>query len=345
MKRKIMLAVATVVTISQLAGTAVPVLADEPGEETLIEMTDLLGGDEEIENLTTDEVDSLDGVQEDPAGPIFGSEEPDAVPEAVEDEYDSDTRDGNPDDILSDEMSASPQTDAATTKNVSDYKMFWNNVNTSVVLNGPSKATKFTVKKGKKLKLDAIALYHYNNGDGKTPGTITLKKGNTKIGSWKATGRYYNQWWDVFPNKTLSAGTYTITCSSKGTWSCNSISKKAGFAEVYGTYKGSEKLGKPVISSIKYDKKKNNIVYYKIKWGKVKGATGYEFQNSLQKNFKVCNKTRKTNTYAYNCLKYRSTKDNQIVYVRVRAYKKSGKKYTYGPWSKVKKYVFSYDRK
>ncbi|MCR5737230.1 MAG: Ig-like domain-containing protein, partial [Eubacterium sp.] len=42
-------------------------------------------------------------------------------------------------------------------------------------------------------------------------------------------------------SKSLSAGTYTIICSSNATWSCNSISNFSGFAAVYGTYSDAKK--------------------------------------------------------------------------------------------------------
>ena len=124
---------------------------------------------------------------------------------------------------------------------VTNYREYWSNVNTTQVMSGPSQATTFIVPSGKNLSLKAITLYHYNNGVGATPETITLKKGTQTIGTWNAVGRYNNQWWDVFPSKVLSAGTYTITCSNNATWSCNGISNYAGFAAVYGTYSNATK--------------------------------------------------------------------------------------------------------
>ncbi|SFB22902.1 hypothetical protein SAMN05216249_11426 [Acetitomaculum ruminis DSM 5522] len=229
----------------------------------------------------------------------------------------------------------------AEAKSVSDYKKAWTNVNTAAVQNGPTKSTTFKVSSGKKLKLQAITLYHYNYARGVTPGKITLKKGSKKIGTWKAKGRYYNQWWDVFPNKTLSAGTYTITCSSKKTWSCNSTSKYAGFAEVYGTFTGGTSLKKPVINSIKYDSKADGYVYFKITWGKVSKADGYEAQVCTNKNFKSPIKGTITNNYVYH--RYGTgNKKNVTYYVRVRAYKKSGSKNIYSKWSSVKSYVIKW---
>ncbi len=229
-------------------------------------------------------------------------------------------------------------------KSVSDYTVYWSNVNTYGVSNGPTSTTTFTVPSGKKLQLDAISLYHYNYGSGKTPGKITLKKGSTKIGTWSATGHYYNQWWDVFPNKTLSAGTYTITCSSKSTWSYNSSSENAGFAEVYGKYVSSNSLGKPTIKSVKYYSKVDNIVRYQIVYSKVSKATGYQLQISKKKDFSTI--FLKQNAKVTTVYQWRNTTnpDNTRFYVRVRAYKKSGSKTIYSKWSDTKSYIFSFKK-
>ncbi len=85
------------------------------------------------------------------------------------------------------------------------------------------------------------------------------------------------------------------------------------------------------LTSAKSSKKKK----INVKWKKRSGVSGYEVMWSTTKNFKKnflsvkvsgSNKTSKTLTTA------QSKKD---YYVRVRAYKKSGKKYTYYSWSKT----------
>ncbi len=225
----------------------------------------------------------------------------------------------------------------AKAKNVSDYYVFWKNVNYySSVSNGPTKATKFTISKGKKITLDAISLYHYNHGSGKIPGKITLEKGNTKIGAWKAKGRNNNQWWDVFPNIILSAGTYTITCSSNNTWSYNSDSNNAGFAVVYGTHPGSDSLGKPTIKSVKRKENHQGYPVYRIKWKKVPGASYYMIQTSKYKDFSSPSECLEEKTYVSLVF---SKEKNVRYYSRVRAYKKSGSKYIYSKWSATKSYV------
>ncbi len=315
MKKTLMFAVAAVLTFSQCLQAVVPVFADETGDEELLELTDMPAEADELEGLTENGPD------------LHVLEDGDVL---IEDEPATAATDG---DFYSADGSVNAE-DLAT-KQVSDYKLFWSNVNSGAVYNGPTKATTFTVPKGKTLRLDAIGLYHYNYGAGKAPGKITLKKGKTKIGSWTAKGRYYNQWWDVFPNKKLSAGTYTITCSSNATWSYNGSSGYAGFAEVYGKYTSGDKLGKPVITSIKYINKTKTVKNYKIRWSKVKGAKGYEIQASRNKNFKKIIASCKTSK-CY-CTFNRDRRSKKPVYQRVRAYKKSGSKTVYGPWSKKKK--------
>ena len=77
--------------------------------------------------------------------------------------------------------------------------------------------------------------YHYNNGNGSTPGTIALKHSDgTTYGPWSASGTTQNQYWTVTPNVTIKAGTYTVVDSNTTTWSYNSSSKNAGFVQIEG---------------------------------------------------------------------------------------------------------------
>jgi len=87
----------------------------------------------------------------------------------------------------------------------------------------------------------SITNYHWNNGQGAIPGTISLRdsSGNT-LGTWTATtrpgqGGVPNANWDVRPNVTLSPGTYTIIDSDPSTWSQNSQSNNVGMSVVKGT--------------------------------------------------------------------------------------------------------------
>jgi predicted secreted protein len=198
---------------------------------------------------------------------------------------------------------------------ISNYTEVWSNVNTTQVTSNPSKATTFIVPNGKVLNLKAITLYHYNSGYGATPGTVTLKMGAKVIGTWNATGRYYNQWWDVFTSKILSAGTYSITCSSNATWSCNSISNYSGFAAVYGTYsdakKATNKSSKKIYLSKKSAKlKKGQTLKLKLKNAKasqVKWSTSKKKVATVSKKgvVKAKKKGKATITAKYKGKKYK----------------------------------------
>ncbi len=87
--------------------------------------------------------------------------------------------------------------------------------------------------------------------------------------------------------------------------------------------------GKTKITKAKGTKKK-----IKIKYKKIKGATGYEIQWSKKKNFKG-KKVKKTKKLKYTIK--RKDKKRKKYYVRVRAYKKVSGKYYYGKFSKKKK--------
>lgn len=118
-------------------------------------------------------------------------------------------------------------------KSVDKYKKFYDNFNANTVYNNKTKAFNFEIKSYGEMKLSAIRLYHYNNGKGKTPGTISIYKSGRKIGSWKSKGYYKNQYWDAFPNIYLGKGHYTIQCSSNETWSWNS-GAETGFTQLFG---------------------------------------------------------------------------------------------------------------
>ena len=81
----------------------------------------------------------------------------------------------------------------------------------------------------------------------------------------------------------------------------------------------------------------------KIKWNVVKGITGYQLQTARSSDFK---KDKKTFTIAKanassKLLKNKDLKDFKAYkkyYVRIRTYKKSGKKTAYSKWSSAKSF-------
>ena len=95
-----------------------------------------------------------------------------------------------------------------------------------VAINGVSSPTVFTLSES--WKVTEIETYHWNQGQGVSPGTIGLRAANgTMYGPWQATGLpgqggVANAYWVVHPNVVIPPGTYTVIDSSPGTWSQNS---------------------------------------------------------------------------------------------------------------------------
>ncbi|MBX7170544.1 MAG: tetratricopeptide repeat protein [Pyrinomonadaceae bacterium] len=115
----------------------------------------------------------------------------------------------------------------------------FNNMNIYGVQNKPTALTKFTITKPHVITY--IFTYHWNNASGnQKAGFIGIynDKGE-KFGPWQARGTpgqggVPNANWEVFPNITIPAGTYTIVVSSEETWSQNSQSGGKGMAIVKG---------------------------------------------------------------------------------------------------------------
>ncbi|HNQ16198.1 MAG TPA: tetratricopeptide repeat protein, partial [Pyrinomonadaceae bacterium] len=116
-----------------------------------------------------------------------------------------------------------------------------NNGNVYGVSNGPTSPTRFTTNRP--FVVTYIQTYHWNNGRGTSrPGTIALKASNgTTYGPYQARGTpgqggVPNANWEIKPNVTIPAGTYTIIDSDPGTWSQNSQSGGRGFAVLKGYF-------------------------------------------------------------------------------------------------------------
>lgn len=84
--------------------------------------------------------------------------------------------------------------------------------------------------------------YHYIDGGGPAPGTLSLKGSDGKTyGPWQAKGLdgqggVKNAFWDVQPKVLLPAGTYTIVDANPGTWSTNDKAKGVGFTTITIVY-------------------------------------------------------------------------------------------------------------
>lgn len=111
--------------------------------------------------------------------------------------------------------------------------------NIMAVYNGPTVPTTFSVNSPH--LVTEIHDYHWNDAQGKTPGTIGLQDQNGKMyGPWQAVGTpgqggVPNANWYVYPNIVIPAGTYTIIDSDPSTWSQNGDSGGKGMSYVMAT--------------------------------------------------------------------------------------------------------------
>jgi PKD repeat protein len=115
----------------------------------------------------------------------------------------------------------------------------FDNSNKGGVANG-GKAPTFSTN-GKSYCLASIVTYHWNNGRGKTPGTVgltssTMTASATAMGSLGQSGARNVNWTGTFanPKPVIINGTYSCVDSDPATWSQNPASAGKGFCVVYG---------------------------------------------------------------------------------------------------------------
>ncbi|MCR4740317.1 MAG: carbohydrate-binding protein [Lachnospiraceae bacterium] len=124
---------------------------------------------------------------------------------------------------------------------VTDDPILWTCYNLCGVGNYPDEATKFTLDEA--CHVTYIMDYHWNNGKGKKPGEISLKKDGRIIGTWDAEGydgmgHVKNANWVAPADIDLEPGEYEVIDSDDETWSHNSSSGKRGFVQIYGYSEG-----------------------------------------------------------------------------------------------------------
>ena len=136
----------------------------------------------------------------------------------------------------------------------------------AAVSNNPPNKTVFTVSDS--THISKILTYHWNSGNGDTPGTIGLKNTDETeavIGTWnvvgtkgvdstpgarwpkKANGPPY-LYWTVQPNADIPAGTYEVVDSNPSTWSYTSDTGNMGITFVYGWKVAGSDGVSPVVS-------------------------------------------------------------------------------------------------
>jgi hypothetical protein len=116
----------------------------------------------------------------------------------------------------------------------------FDNFNIYAVSNGPTAPTTFTL--AGTTQIAQLITYHWNNGLGAQPGTISLvTPGGLRFGPYLASGvpgqnNVQNAAWVAnIVGLVLPAGTYTVVDSQPWTWAQNVQSGYRGFARVYGS--------------------------------------------------------------------------------------------------------------
>jgi hypothetical protein len=123
-------------------------------------------------------------------------------------------------------------------KNEGTPRVIFNNWNIDRVYNNPQSPTRFNI--GRETHIKEISNYHWNDGRGSSPGTISLvHEDGTMYGPWPVTatpgqGGAPNVSWSCYPNSSIPPGNYTVKDSDPSTWSHNNASQKAGFSMIKG---------------------------------------------------------------------------------------------------------------
>lgn len=213
--------------------------------------------------------------------------------------------------------------------------------------------TDYTVSyKGNKNAGKASVIITGKNGyTGSATKYFTIRKADQKI---KAASSYKKPYgskaFTVSAKRTAGKGKLTYKSSNKKVAAVNGKGKVAikgtGIAVITVTAEGNTNYNKKAVKiTITSAPKKEKLVTVKsrskkkleVKWSKDTRATGYEVQYSTSSKFK--SKTTKTVQIRKNKITgqtIKKLKSGKKYYVRVRAYKKCGKKKLCGQWSKVK---------
>ncbi len=122
---------------------------------------------------------------------------------------------------------------------ITEDEFLWSNMNTDPVKNGTPKYLNLVMEEEEPIQLERITTYHWNNGEGAEPGTVSIYLGDALLSSWPAVGRSAygteNVYWDAAVNIILMPGyTYTFRLSDEDSWSYNAASENCGMIEFYG---------------------------------------------------------------------------------------------------------------
>jgi hypothetical protein len=109
--------------------------------------------------------------------------------------------------------------------------------------NGATAPTTFSIDES--WLVTYLMTYHWNDGNGATPGTIGLQASDgTTYGPWQAAGglgqgKVPNTYWEVKPNIVIPPGTYTVLDSDPSTWAQNEETGGAGMSWGNGIRQGN----------------------------------------------------------------------------------------------------------
>lgn len=115
-------------------------------------------------------------------------------------------------------------------------KTVLNNGNIYAVENRPTQSTKFSLDSPARLVY--LFTYHWNYGQGKPAGTVSLQhEDGTVYGPFETVGKpgqggVPSAYWECEPNTNLKAGTYKLIDSDPATWSQNAGTNGQGIAKV-----------------------------------------------------------------------------------------------------------------
>lgn len=107
--------------------------------------------------------------------------------------------------------------------------------NNDGVLNGPRQPAEFEIDKP--FYVISIWDYHWNSGQGTTPGNIELQRSDGEVfGPWEVTAADEEQKinWTCQPNTRIPAGKYTVIDSDPASWSWNERTAQRGMTKVKG---------------------------------------------------------------------------------------------------------------
>lgn len=133
---------------------------------------------------------------------------------------------------------SSPGEDVSETKTAAEPIMIFERNTLGAVENNPLNPTKFTLNQT--YLITEIRTYHWNYGQGQTPGAIGILDEEGKLlFEMAATGQpgmggVPDAYWMIQPNLELIAGEYTIQDSDPSTWSQNFETGGQGIAWIFG---------------------------------------------------------------------------------------------------------------